>query len=358
MRCCLLLVASLLAVGGARGQDEAKTPPPKVRTVEQLAEELKPSIAVLIYTGRDGKQQGLGTGFVVGDGLVATNLHVIGEGRPVVVQLADGSKHEASEIVASDRKLDLAVVRIAAKKLRALPLGDSSAMKQGQPIVALGHPRGLEHSVVAGVLSGKRDFDGVSMLQLAIPIEQGNSGGPVLDMQGRVLGVVTMKSLVTANLGFAVPINALKQLLAKPNPVSMEQWLTIGALDKSEWKTLLGGRWRQRAGRIIADGSGTGFGGRTLCLSQRPVPDQPFEITVTVKLDDEAGAAGLIFGGDDRPALRLLPLRRQAPPHPLPRPRRVHLEDPPRCPQRPLPPRRLEHAEGARRQGQDRMLRQ
>ncbi len=303
MRYCLLLVASLLLVAPLRGQDEAKPPDPKAkeaRTVEQLAEELKPSIAVLIYTGRDGKQQGLGTGFVVGDGLVATNLHVIGEGRPVVVQLADGSKHEASEIVASDRKLDLAVVRIAAKKLKALPLGDSNAMKQGQPIVALGHPRGLEHSVVAGVLSGKRELDGVSMLQLAIPIEQGNSGGPVLDMQGRVLGVVTMKSLVTANLGFAVPINALKQLLAKPNPVSMEQWLTIGALDKSEWKTLLGGRWRQRAGRIIADGSGTGFGGRTLCLSQRAVPDQPFEIAVTVKLDDEAGAAGLIFGGDDR----------------------------------------------------------
>ena len=77
------------------------------------------------------------------------------------------------------------------------------------------------------------------MLQIAIPIEQGNSGGPVLDMQGRVVGIVTMKSLVTANLGFAVPVNALKPLLEKPNPVPMERWLTIGVLDKSEWKTRL-----------------------------------------------------------------------------------------------------------------------
>ena len=87
------------------------------KTVEQLAEQAKESIAVILYTGRDGKQQGLGTGFVVSaDGLIATNLHVIGEARPITVQLADGSKHEATAVHASDRKLDLAIVRIDAKK--------------------------------------------------------------------------------------------------------------------------------------------------------------------------------------------------------------------------------------------------
>lgn len=271
------------------------------KSVEKLAEDAKESIAVLFYTGRDGKRQGLGTGFVVSeDGLIATNLHVIGEARPISVQLADGSKHDATIVQASDRKLDLAIVKIDVKqKLKPLPLGDSNNLKQGQAIVALGHPRGLEYSVVTGVLSGKREFDGVSMLQLAIPIEQGNSGGPVLDTQGRVVGIVTMKSLVTNNLGFAVPVNALKKIYERPNPIAMEQWLTIGALDKSEWKTMLGGRWRQRAGRILADGAGSGFGGRTLCLSERKPPAFPYELTVTVKLDDEAGAAGLIFGGDD-----------------------------------------------------------
>jgi serine protease Do len=293
------LLAIILLPMLVHAQDK-KTPPMTGKSVEQLAEQAKESIAVILYTGRDGKQQGLGTGFVIAEeGLIATNLHVIGEARPITVQLADGSKHEATVVEASDRKLDLAIVRIdAKKKLKALPLGDSNKLKQGQAIVAIGHPRGLEHSVVAGVLSGKRDMDGVPMLQLAIPIEQGNSGGPVLDEGGKVVGIVTMKSLVTANLGFAVPVNALKKIHEKPNPIAMEQWLTIGALDKSEWKILYGARWRQRAGRIQVDGAGSGFGGRTLCLSQRKPPDFPYELTVTVKLDDEAGAAGLIFGGD------------------------------------------------------------
>ena len=82
----------------------------------------------------------------------------------------------------------------------------------------------------------------------------------------------------------------------------MERWLTIGALDPDEWKPLFGGRWRQRAGRILVDGAGTGFGGRSLCLSQQTLPAVPFELAVTVRLDDEAGAAGLVFDadGDDK----------------------------------------------------------
>ena len=125
----------------------------------------------------------------------------------------------------------------------------------GQAVVAIGNPQGLKHSVVAGVVSGRREFEGRPMIQLAIPIEPGNSGGPLVDMQGRVHGILTIKSLVTENLGFAVAINSLKPLLAKPNPVPMAAWLTIGTLDAEEWQPLKGGRWRQRAGRILADGA-------------------------------------------------------------------------------------------------------
>lgn len=294
-RSTVLVLLLGLAAPVAGGEKPAA---PVDKPVAELAEQARKSIAVLLYSGRDGKQIGLGTGFVVGDGLIATNLHVIGEGRPIRVRLADGTSHDAVAVHASDRRLDLAVVRIAAKGLTPLPLGDDRKLKDGQPLVVLGHPRGLEHSVVAGVLSGRRDVEGRSMLQLAVPIEEGNSGGPVLDRGGRVVGIVTMKSAVTNNLGFAMPVSALKSLLDRPNPVPMEQWLTIGALDKADWKVLFGGRWRQRAGRIIADGVGSGFGGRTVCLSQREPPAMPFEVAVTVKLDDEAGAAGLIFGSD------------------------------------------------------------
>ena len=140
------------------------------------------------------------------------------------------------------------------------------------------------------------------MIQVAIPIEPGNSGSPLLDMHGRVHGILTIKSLVTPNLGFAVAINALKPLLKKPNPLLMSAWLTIGALDRDEWQPKSEGQWRQRAGRILAEGQGRGFGGRSLCLSRRKLPGLPCEIAVRLRLDDENGAAGLIFhaDGDDK----------------------------------------------------------
>ncbi|MEO8429402.1 MAG: tetratricopeptide repeat protein, partial [Verrucomicrobiota bacterium] len=156
----------------------------------------------------------------------------------------------------------------------------------------------LENSVVKGVVSAKRDFDGFEMIQLAIPIEPGNSGGPLLDMQGRVHGLLTMKSMMSANLGFAMPINLLKPLLEKPNPVPMNRWLTIGALNPKEWTPLMGARWSQKVGRVHVEGLGKGFGGRSLCLAQKEVDARPYEIAVSVRLEDESGAAGLIFASD------------------------------------------------------------
>jgi regulator of sirC expression with transglutaminase-like and TPR domain len=170
-------------------------------------------------------------------------------------------------------------------------------LAQGEPVVVMGNPQGLKHSVVSGVVSGTREIDGRNMLQLAIPVEPGNSGGPVLDMQGHVLGIVTIKSLVTQNLGFAVSVSDLKRLLEKPNPVPMDRWLTIGAIDRSQWEALFGARWQQRAGRILVDGLGSGFGGRSLLLASERPPEVPYELAVNVKLGDE-GCAGLVFHSD------------------------------------------------------------
>jgi S1-C subfamily serine protease/regulator of sirC expression with transglutaminase-like and TPR domain len=271
------------------------------KTVEKLAAEAKQSVVVVSYRGRGGKQQGVGTGFVVSsDGLIATNLHVIGEARPIEVRTADGKRYDVMSVYATERTMDLALIKIDAKNLPALELGDSETLEQGQPVVALGNPHGLEHSVVAGVVSGTRKVDGKPMIQLAIPIEPGNSGGPLLDMQGRVHGILTLKSLVTRNLGFAIAVNALKPLLDKPNPVPMSRWLTIGALDKSQWSQLFGARWRQRAGRILVEGWGTGFGGRSLSLRNADVPGLPFELAVSVRLEAEDGAAGLVFHADEQ----------------------------------------------------------
>lgn len=285
----------------------AERPAPKEKTanpngpldVKTLTALVRDSVVVVSFTGRNNKTVGLGSGFVISeDGLIATNMHVIGEARPVFIKTADGKRHAVTEIHATDRNLDLAILKIDAKDLTPLRLGDSSQLKQGEDVVALGNPQGLTFSVVRGVVSGRREIDGKPMIQLAIPIEQGNSGGPLLDRFGRVHGILTMKSLVTQNLGFAVEINALKPLIDQPNPIPLSRWLTIGTLNPKQWTTLFGANWRQRAGRIHVEGRGEGFGGRALALRKEKPPRVPFEVAVWVKLEAGDQAAGLVLHAD------------------------------------------------------------
>jgi serine protease Do len=284
----------LLIASASVPADETKS-----RSAEELAESIKPSLCVITTRGREAKREGLGTGFVISaDGLIATNAHVIGEGRPIAVEFADGKKYDATVVHAHDHKRDLAIIKIDAKDLKAIPLADSDAIKDGQAVVAFGNPKGLKYSVVSGVVSGVREIEGRKMIQLALPVEPGNSGGPLVDMQGRVQGIITLKGLVTDNLAFAGTVNDLKPLLKKPNPVPMDAWVTIGALDPEEWKSEMGARWTQRAGRVRVEEPGAGFGGRSICVSQRKLPAVPYEVAVTVRLDDERGAAGLIFRHD------------------------------------------------------------
>lgn len=301
-----LALAALAAATGASAEDRpadaseaANIDAGMDKTVEELAGAVKKSVVVVTFRGRDGERQGLGSGFIIdANGLIATNLHVIGEARPISVELHDGRRFDVTAVEASERFLDLAILRIDAKGLPSLSLGDSDRLQEGQPIVAIGNPVGLERSVVNGVLSGRREIDGRTMLQVALPIERGNSGGPLIDLKGRVHGILTLKSLKTENLGFAMPINALKSLLARPNPIPMTRWLTIGVLDTEEWTALPGGRWRQRAGRILVEGRGGGIGGRSLCLSTQESPPVPFEMAVEVKFEPADGAAGLVFHAD------------------------------------------------------------
>lgn len=300
MRAFFLPLLVLTAVPFASGKPPQAAPKAAVKSVEAIAKEAKPSVVKVMQEGREGLD-GLGTGFVVSeDGLIATNLHVIGEARRLEVEMSDGTKHEVTEITATDAHWDLALLRIAAKGLKPLTLADSDLIKQGQPVVAMGNPEGLAFSIVDGVVSEYPDVvREIPMIRLAMPIERGNSGGPLLDRQGHVLGLITMKNTVTDNLGYAMPVNELKHLIAKPNPVPMDRWMTIGVLNPKAWQPALGSRWTQRSGTLKSSGIGSGFGGRTLCLSKAEVPEEAFEVSVNVKLDDESGAAGLVFCAQD-----------------------------------------------------------
>ncbi|MBT5692853.1 MAG: DUF1080 domain-containing protein [Opitutae bacterium] len=288
LKFCLLIIP----IGFLKAAEEKKNDP-----VEDLAKKARGSIVVISSSDREGVRSGTGTGFVVReDGIIATNFHVIGQHRGFSIRFPDGKTYEPTAILATDRKRDLALIKIDAKQLTPLKLGDSDTLKPGQGILAIGNPLGLDFSVSRGVVAAERDIDGVDMIQIAMPIEPGSSGSPVLDMEGNVRGVIAIKS--SAAMGFAVPVNHIKPMLENPIPTPMKQWLTIGALDPDEWKVHLGGHWRQRAGRLIAAGRGSGFGGRTLCISRREAPEDKFACEVEVKLEDESGAAGLAFYHD------------------------------------------------------------
>ena len=225
------VIAVVILLALSRGNDAllaaeptADSPAVQTLTVEQIVERVRPSLVTIATTGREGGEHGLGTGFVVSaDGLIATNLHVIGEGREFTVELSDGTNLAVESVHASDRHRDLAVVKVSpmGRTLSPLDLDNASTLNQGQPVVVMGNPLGLKHSVVSGIVSAVREVEGKEMIQLAIPIERGNSGGPVVDMQGRVHGIVNMKSLREDNVGFAVDAKHLQLLLNQPNPISL-----------------------------------------------------------------------------------------------------------------------------------------
>ena len=265
-----------------------------------LATIVKPSVVTIKSVNRGGGPWGVGTGFVIDDeGVIATNFHVIGEHREFTVELADGTLCKPTEILAIDRSRDLALFRIDQSELPTLPLGDSSKIKPGQAVLSVGNPLGYGLSVSQGVVAAIRELefgDGRPMVQVAIPIEAGSSGSPVVDRNGEVLAILTIKS--GGAMGFGVPVNALRPLMEETRPIPIQRWLTVGMLDKDEWRLTLGGNWRQRAGTIKASGMGDGFGGRMICLAHQTKVSPPFDLEVEVRLEDESGAAGLVFGSD------------------------------------------------------------
>lgn len=276
----------------------------KLYDLESLNDLIQPSIVTIRVTGRDGDELAIGTGFVISaDGLIVTNSHVIGEGRSFTVELPEGRKLPVLSIEASDQAIDLAVLRVNVENqpLSALKLSQQP-ISPGLSIAAFGNPLGLRNSVVSGVISAVREVQGRELIQLAMPTQPGNSGGPLVDMEGKVRGIINMKSAIDDNLGFAIPVDQLIPILNDPHSVRYDRWVTLGRLDPSQWKILFGATWKQTGGVISAQGSGGSFGGRSLCLSQQIPNELPVEIAVDVRLDDEGGAAGLAFYSDGNDA--------------------------------------------------------
>ncbi|MFP4978016.1 S1C family serine protease [Paenibacillus sp. CN-4] len=171
---------------------------------------------------------GIGTGFIYdAAGYILTNEHVV-EGADVIQVTVDGnSKTFEAKLLGSSKDLDLAVLKIEGGDLPTVPLGDSDSIKVGSEVVAIGNPQGFDHTVTAGVLSAKdrsidiaeEDGSGTreykNLLQTDASINPGNSGGPLLNMNGQVIGMNVAVSTQSQGIGFAIPVNKIKEVVDK-----------------------------------------------------------------------------------------------------------------------------------------------
>ena len=179
---------------------------PNELTVVNLVRQASPAV---VSVTREG---GSGSGVIVReDGIILTNAHVVGDASQVEIGLADGRK-VTGRVLGRDPTVDVAVVRIQATRLPTAPLGDSDNLAVGQTAVAIGNPLGLERTVTVGVVSAvnrsPRGFGLDELIQTDAAISPGNSGGPLLDSKGRVIGINTavLRAPGSEGLGFAIPI--------------------------------------------------------------------------------------------------------------------------------------------------------
>ncbi|MGH9936457.1 MAG: trypsin-like peptidase domain-containing protein, partial [Blastocatellia bacterium] len=165
-------------------------------------------------------QRGTGAGFIVDPGgLIVTNQHVIVNADRIRVKLHDGRTHAAT-VIGADNATDLALLKIPSNSLEPLELGDSDAVRVGDPVIAIGNPLEYERSVTAGIISalGRKVYDAEpfeNFIQTDAAINRGNSGGPLLNKRGEVIGVNTVIRSDGRGISFAVPSNVVKRVVAQ-----------------------------------------------------------------------------------------------------------------------------------------------
>ncbi len=200
---------------------------PEEENTIRVYEALQPSVVTVFAENMsvDGSglelQAGLslGSGFAIEQGLIVTNYHVIANAQSVLAVLHDG-RREIASVVGTAPGLDLAILRAAftEEELPPAPLGTVSGLRVGQKVLTVSSPLGLHHSVTVGVVSSLfRELPGLelgpNLIQFDAPLNQGQSGGPLVDSEGRVIGVTTAKVEQAEAIGFAIPVDVVVNVL-------------------------------------------------------------------------------------------------------------------------------------------------
>jgi serine protease Do len=160
---------------------------------------------------REPKAKSMGSGFLISsDGYILTNSHVIDQAESIQVTLQAGTEYDA-KVVGRDTVTDIALLRIKTdESLTPAHLGNSDKLRVGEPVIAVGYPWGLEQTVSSGIVSAKGDSN---FIQTALSFHPGSSGGLLINMEGKVIGINTAILQQTQGIGFAVPINTVKTIL-------------------------------------------------------------------------------------------------------------------------------------------------
>src|SRR6267378_725166 len=210
-RVALFLFSILTALAVPRGLAQQSS-----GDLSQLVKSSIDAVVLIVVNDASGKLVLEGSGFLVSpDGRIVTNHHVIASASSATVKLNNGAFFPIEGIIADDPEHDLALIKVAGKNLPYLSLEDSDSLTVGQRVLAIGSPLGLENSVSDGIVSGFRKFeDGKNWIRTTAPASHGNSGGPLLVMDGKVAGVLTWKAGEGENLNFAAPSKMIVPLLA------------------------------------------------------------------------------------------------------------------------------------------------
>jgi hypothetical protein len=202
-----ILAICLLFGSGLAWCQERFNPP-------DLAKRLGP--AVVTIQGKTETGDVSGTGFLVNSsGTIVTSLHVVQGLRAAAVTLSSGDVYDSVLMRATDERRDLALLQISGFDLPVVELGNSNELQVGEPVLLIGSPRGLQGSITTGIVSAIREMDGAKVIQTDAASNPGNSGGPMANARGRVIGVLGFKLRDSEGLNFAVPINYVRGLLAQ-----------------------------------------------------------------------------------------------------------------------------------------------
>jgi len=181
----------------------------------------------------------LGSGFLATtDGKVVTNYHVIKDASTATVKLSDGRVFTLNGVVNYDETRDIAVLQLPLYNTQSVTLGDSNQISDGDEIVVIGNPLGLQNSVTTGVVSAtNRIIENENWIQISAPISPGSSGGPVFNANGEVIGVTTWGFVGEGvqGLNFAIPINDVKTLLSYNKPATFSELLGSGTSTSTNW---------------------------------------------------------------------------------------------------------------------------